>query len=185
MPGVRQLSLMNMSELFLILLLTVGMGVLAPAQTRRQRAPLSARLSKQHPSVYISFVRAAKIASVRTGKIEETVWLRLHNNTRWSIWLHASGVPEEYGDAELYYAVEDAERDERLYGSTRCHACSIIPLHPGKSILFSLPREDVSADRRIRIEFSYDWEDRDDVTAGREVQHSVFFDGSELDKKDR
>jgi hypothetical protein len=39
------------------------------------------RLSKPRPSVYITFVRAARIASPSNGELEETVWLQLRNNT--------------------------------------------------------------------------------------------------------
>jgi len=171
---------MRIGKLFLTLLLMLGLSLIVPAQTRSTRSSRSVRLSKKHPSVYITFVREAKIASVKTGEIQQTVWLRLHNNTRWPIWLDASGVPEEYGDAALYFAVDNVVSGEKLFGSTRCHVCSSAPLSPGKSIIFSLPQEYLKNDQRIRIGFRYDWENSDDAFAGREVEHSIFFSGSKL-----
>src|SRR6185369_8853463 len=122
----------------------------------QKRAP-NVRLSKAHPSVYMTFDHQAKIASMRTGEIEDTVWLRLRNNTRWPIILDMNGVPSKaYGDAALFWDVlcKGNEPDER-----RCHACSFNPLPPGHYILFTVPREDLAKDCSIRVKFSYGWED--------------------------
>jgi hypothetical protein len=175
-----------MSKSVLVLLLICSLILIAPAQRRSvPRANRGGRLSQSHPSVYISFVREAKIASARNGGMEQTVWLRLHNNTRWPIRLDASGIPKEYGDAELYYAVEDTNKGEALFGSTECHVCSSVSLASGQSLIFSLPREYLVKGHRIRIDFSYDWEKQNDVFAGREVEHSVFFYGSNLPESNR
>src|SRR4051812_35069411 len=93
--------------------LLFGMVVAAPAQRRRARRSSSpVRISKENPTIYITFVRQGKIADVRTGEVKEHVWLRMHNNTRWAINIQASGAPKEYGDTSLYYGIETEPRDE-------------------------------------------------------------------------
>src|SRR5436305_540669 len=87
----------------------VGLTAFAALPQRQQKKSVTTgiKLQQKQPSVYISFVRAGKIKPLFTGNSEEHIWLRLHNNTRWSIWLDASDIPKEYGDAALYYTVED------------------------------------------------------------------------------
>jgi len=144
-----------------------------------QRAQ-KARLSPKHPSVYITFERAAKITSDSTGELEETIWLRLRNNTRWPIILDMNGVSSrEYGDAALFH---DVLLDGKVIAEERCHACSFNPLPPGRALVFTVPREDLRQGYSIRVRFSYSWEDGDDVAGGREVEHFVYFHQSSLPK---
>jgi hypothetical protein len=177
---------MRMSESLTCLLLICGLFIAAPAQKRKARRPAcaDARLSKQHPSVYITFERAGRIASPANGAIEERVWLRLHNNTRWAIWHDAQGLPKEYGDVGLFYDVENLE-DHKVEVGNSCHVCSFIPLAPGRSAIFSIPREDIPENHRIRVSFWYEWQDSNDVAGGREVQNWVYFYGSDLPKAAR
>ena len=55
-------------------------------------------------------------------------------------------------------------------------------LNSGKSWVLVIPLDYIDKDQRIRINFSFDWEDRDDAFAGREAEHSVFFYTSKLPK---
>src|SRR5215813_11260462 len=88
-------------SLFFIILSVASCG-----EVYAQRRGQNPRLSQSHPSVYITFERAAKIASDSSGELEETVWLRLRNNTRWPIILDMNGVSsKEYGDAALFHDV--------------------------------------------------------------------------------
>src|SRR2546421_12298774 len=99
----------------------------APISSAQKRAA-NPRLSKSHPSVYIAFDHQGKIASMSNGEMEDTVWLRLRNNTRWPIILDMNGVPSKaYGDAALFWDVL-CEGHEPSY--RRCQACSFNPLHP-------------------------------------------------------
>jgi len=139
------------------------------AQTRAANP----RLSRAHPSVYIAFDRQGKIADLRgIGELKETVWLRLHNNTRWPIVLDMNGVPKAYGDASLFY---DVLSDGKLVFEDRCHVCSSNPLRPGRSLVFTVPQEYLAKGFSIRVKFSFGWEDSSD-----DVEHFVYYHSSSL-----
>jgi hypothetical protein len=66
----------------------------------------------------------------------------------------------------------------------RCgHVCSSITLRPGKSLLFSVPRETLCKNLRIYLVFNYAWETQEGFVAGNEPEHRVYFYGSELSKR--
>ena len=143
-----------------------------PTSFAQKRVP-NVRLSKAHPSVYITLDHQGKIASMSNGEIEDTVWLRLRNNTRWPIILDMNGVPSKaYGDAALFWDVLCEGREPAI---VRCHACSFNPLHPGHYILFTVPRADLAKGCAIRVKFSYGWED-----SSGEPEHFVYFYSSDL-----
>lgn len=206
--------------LILSLCLACSLTPTISAQRRKiQRAPRDIRISKDKPTVYISFVRFGKLEPLHSGESGERVWLRLHNNTRWMLWLEAGGASEGYGDASLFYeveklpkprmvmfesssplpvlsptqpqentsltapVVEDQEECEAF--SERCHSCSIINLPPGRSILFSVPREHLCKDVRLYVSYSYGWEGKDarDFFGDYEPQHNAVFFGSRLPKR--
>lgn len=161
------------SVIFFVILLGIAGSVYA------QRRSENPRLPKSRPSVYITFERIAKIASPSNGELEETVWLRLRNNTRWSIILDMNGIPPEYGDAALFH---DVLLDGKVIAEERCHVCSFNPLPPGRSLVFTVPRADLRQGHSIRVKFSYGWENGNDVAGGREVEHLVYFHHSSLPK---
>jgi hypothetical protein len=116
-----------------------------------------------------------KIAAVKTGVSDQHIWLRITDNMMWPMWLDASGVSNKgYGDVYLYYTVESVN-DGRVVIDSRCHVCSFVPLASGKSWIFVIPLDRLDKDQRIRINFSFDWEDRDGAFAARGPEHSVFF----------
>jgi hypothetical protein len=93
-----------------------------------------------------------------------------------------NGVPKEYGDAALFY---DVLSEGKVIVERRCHVCSSNQLSPGGSLLFSVPSEDLAERGAIRVNFSYGWEHPDDVFAGREPQHFVYFHSSKLPPQGR
>lgn len=96
------------------------------------------RLKRDQPGVYIRFERIGQLRSPNPLDDKERVWLRLHNNTKWSIMLQMSDVPsQDYGDASLYY---DELRKGEVTFRNQCHVCTLNSLGPGKTLLFSLPR---------------------------------------------
>ena len=172
--------MLKVATLITIAMLAVNASA-APqrAQTNKVRQP---RLRRDKPSVYISFERVGKIDPLETGISDQHIWLRITNNTRWPIWLDVSGVPnKEHGEISLYYTIESVN-DGRIIIDSRCHVCSNVPLASGKSWIFVIPLDYLDKDQRIRINFSFDWEGRDGVFAGREAEHSVFFYSSSLPK---
>jgi hypothetical protein len=170
------MKIMNKTLSAVLILFSVN-GLLYAQKRKPHRTPEEFRFKKDSPTVYITFNRVARREPLRAGESDQGVWLRLHNNTRWPIVLEMNGVPSEYGDAGLFYDVL-SERKVILEG--RCHVCSSNRLSPGRSLVFSLPREDLGKGGAIRISFSYGWEDPDDVFAGREPEHYVYFYASKL-----
>ena len=107
------------------------------------------------------------------GEIEDTVWLRLRNNTRWPIILDMNGVPSKaYGDAALFW---DVLSEGNVLSVSRCHVCSFNPLPPGHYILFAVPRNDLAKGYSIRVKFRYNWDDQSD-----DVENFVYFYSSSL-----
>src|SRR5215212_7801727 len=64
------------------------------------------RLDKSKPSIYLEFERRGKRQPLREGEPDEGVWIRLHNNTKWTIYIPTFGVESSYGDVGLFYTVE-------------------------------------------------------------------------------
>lgn len=153
-------------------------AVCIPSHAQRQpkgTSPNSGRISKQLPSVYITLERHGQNSSSDNVAPEERAWLRLHNNTRWAIWFKMQALAtKKDGDGGLFYDVENLKTNEIKIGR-RCHACSIVPLSPGHSFLFSIPAADLEKDSRIRINFWWAWQDHDDVFGSREVESWVYF----------
>jgi hypothetical protein len=159
---------------------------LASAQTRKSgKTSSGVRLSNDKPSVYISYERFGKRKPLLAGESNEGIWLRLHNNTKWKIILPASGVPETHGDLGMFYTLEVVSElpDEIVdipKGNELGHLYSIIELRGGESVLFSVPREHLPKGIVLRVKFSYEWENQNDVSADREVEHTVSYYASKL-----
>jgi hypothetical protein len=158
------------------------------------------RVSKDRPTVYITFERVGNREPRRSRESSEGVWLRLHNNTRWRIDLQAHGLSNVFlegneKEVAFYYHVAAVPKPSTRYREIpfpsspvgeqpECEAPLLgygdlrsgIELPPGKSILFSVPREHVCKNLYVIVDFRYAWE------SGRagEPQHSVRFYGSDI-----
>lgn len=156
----------------------------SPGLTQRAPARQSGRLNMSLPSVYVTFVKTAPRKPLHVEEGEEGIWLRLHNNTRRKIIVKAGGAYKDYGDISPYYEVESTKegKPDIPIGNRPMHIISNADLASGKSFLFSIPREHLAKDLRIRISINFDWEDVDDVFAGREVEHFVYFSSANLPK---
>lgn len=112
------------------------------------------------------------------GNPEDIVWLRLHNNTRWSInFVIYRPVTKKYGAAALYWDVS-CEGTEGLSLTQRCNdsvLCIFKPLPPRHSMLFTVRRSDLGKGCFIRVMFSYKWEHK-----SGEPEHFVYFYSSAL-----
>jgi hypothetical protein len=164
----------------------VGVGatskiILAKTISQRRQRPPKYRLNESLPSVYISFEKIGKAESLDSKEEETYVWLKLHNNIVWPIWTNTSGIPKEYGDVYLYYVIENYEKGERVIDN-RPHFSSYNPLPSGRSWVFVAPLSYFEEDCQICINFSFNWEDSNDVFAGREAEHRVCFLASQLPK---
>lgn len=170
-----------MKGLVFLILILLSVVILHGQQRASADLKSDVRVNMKMPSVYITFERAGQLKSPEPGDDRERVWLRLNNNTKWSLLLEMSAAPsEEYGDAGLFY--DELAKGEVVFRN-QCHVCSINSLGPGKSLLFSLPRTVLAEERGIRVRFSYGWEDQNDVAGGREAEHHVYFDAARLPQK--
>jgi hypothetical protein len=57
----------------------------SPQQHRPRASNEDLRLSKDKPTIYITFERAGERRPLFANESNQGVWLRLHNNTRWAI----------------------------------------------------------------------------------------------------
>lgn len=112
------------------------------------------------PMVLLSFVRRATVKSNDGDGDSNRLFFKLTNNFCAAIWLDMSGEVKGWGDASLYYLIEDRHSGQRVSGTLYCHVCSNNPLAPGQSITFSIPfREaDRGAVMRVAYEFEFDRE---------------------------
>lgn len=151
------------------------------------------KINQSKPSVFISFVKLGKREPLEAGESNEGLWLRLHNNTRWTIWLPSFSVPQGAGEIGLHYDLEEmptsVEQREKP-GVCDCpqlyslpHQASFKPVKPGKSVLFSIPGERLASKHMLRVFFFYDWEQLIDVVTNKEPNHFVYFLLSEIPKE--
>ena len=136
---------------------------------------------QEEAAVFISFVDSRELEPLETGYGRTHLSFRITNNTRWAIWLEMSGVPKEYGDAGLFYTIESGEAG-RVEIDSRCHVCSVNPVGPGRSVLFTIPADYVRKDSRMRVAYSFTWERDNDAVVGSYSTHSVEFYFSYLPK---
>lgn len=73
---------------------------------------------------------------------------------------------------------EDCEAPPGDWGA---HVVAPITLPPGKSMIFSVPREALCKNLKIYLKYNYSWERRDrDQRFDYEPEHRVYFEGSDL-----
>lgn len=170
----------------LVVVLFVCLESALPAS--RSRSNLDMRVVADKPTVFISFVRIGPRKPLEEWESDQGIWLRVHNNTKWSLIFNAAGVPDSsYGDAVLFYRIErtDGEQGRLPIGYQR-HVSSVIQLASGQSLLFSLPREHLAKGLAIQVAYNYEWEltkDRAFIRQG-EPRHLVLFDSSQIPPTD-
>jgi hypothetical protein len=138
-----------LKALFTSLLFVAVLGCMANVSAQRKRTPdnsRSVRLNERKPTIYLDFVRTGKCrytptssvlagdpcSSSRTDIIEtfDAVWLRLVNNTRWAIQVHAKNLfiaPTADGfvlaDRRVVTAVNDGREIDTIYGAEAETGC--------------------------------------------------------------
>jgi len=96
-----------MKWLFTFFIVFILIFSIVSAQTRKpNKISSEIRLSRNKPSVYISYERTGKREPLYESESSEGIWLRLHNNTRWTIIFPSSGAPETHGDIGIFYILE-------------------------------------------------------------------------------
>jgi len=96
--------------------------------------------------------------------------------------LPSSGTQQPKVNTVETLEIEKYKDCEVAFGD-RCHACSVIELPPGKSLLFSVPREHLCENLMLYVSYNYQWEFDEGRFAGSgEPQHNVYFYGSQIPK---
>lgn len=189
-------------KLFLLVIVILGVAVCTYSNSAKERER-SIKLKKDKPTVFISFVRFGRREPLEVGESDQGIWLRLHNNTRWVVWVPSFGVTKEFGDMGLHYTIErfpspvssivigpvepncpkkDVAKDTPV-GYIPRDTKTFRPIKSGKSILFSVPREHLAPGLFIRISFHYDWENFVDAILGTEPEHFIAFSSALIEQK--
>ena len=160
-------------------------GLVSSLAKNDSKTKPTARIRKDKPTTYITFEHLGFRKHEYVGESDEGVWLRIHNNSQWSIFLPAYDVSKNRGDVGLFYEIESTGKrpcDEIPVPYASDHLYSVSELLSGKSATFSVPREHLADDLAIRVRFYYEWEGEHSVARGDDAQHYVLFRGSSIPK---
>jgi hypothetical protein len=203
-----------MRNLFLTTCFLFGLLITTfPQQEKSPVADNDVHISKDHPTVYITFERFGKAINPldlplaepsETSRSKEKgndVWLRLHNNTRWAIrfttWsmyigkgaspkerLTGEGSSFKLGDGmEVSIAYGVEEPDGRGVRYTVIDHYTQSWLPSGRSVIFCVPRPLLSKERTVYVRFNYEWESEQPYAEGHEPGHLARFYGNNLRAK--
>ena len=154
---------------------------LASPSVAQQSSVVHVNASK--PTIYLSFERLGQ---------DDTVWLRLHNNSVWTIRFRTEsayagrdimlsdgrqvkGLVDGLALAPEYF-VEHAIDRVTTNGKDWCTATkSWLP--SGHSVVFSFPRRVLREWEQIYVRFGYEWE-----SSGNDPEHRVKFYGIDLQR---
>lgn len=161
---------------------------LVPALAQKTQTDSSdVRLVKDKPNVYISFEREGAWKPLKKWESNRRVWLRFHNNSKWSIGACMWDIPKEYGGKDIVYEVERYKKtgdDEIPITTSRENSCPREFIPSGGSVLFSVPYEHLAEGLAIKIQFRYEWEtDPDGFSNPLEPKHYAYFYSSDIQKK--
>lgn len=176
---------------FLILLILINASpFLAKQGVGSSSACEKIRLNQSKPSVYLSFEKFGRRLPLYPGEGSEGVWLRLHNNSKWKIYVKTFGVSKEYGDVGLFYQVEKlpgmewkVKESELPSGYSVTHHSSVRTIDSGASALFSVPREHLAEGLIVVVNFSYEWEFAGGIGGDLSIFHQAPFWSTELPKQ--
>jgi hypothetical protein len=175
-------------------------------------ASKDARIDKTNPGVYLTFERLGKAINPLDTRLMEPsttsntkqkgddVWLRLHNNTCWTIqlrtfsmylpkrkpdekpvdWIERAGYLENGSEISVPFDVE--EKDGRRHFSP-FDSFSISRIQSGVSVIFSVVRDNLSKEHSIFVNFNYAWEVGErGFTRTNEPQHRVEYRSHDLQR---
>lgn len=182
----HQMKTMRWFLAFSFLFLSTSLGF---AQTTAQCGiDNDVRIVKDKPTVYITFERFGKALDPNEQKMVQgdqrkklpekgnDVWLRIHNNTCWSInfyqyglylpkqrpgesfkdvLLKRAGILEDGVETALYYSIM---KGNTQIAYTGIDSVDTVSLPPGLTVLFSVDRTHLSAKQSVRVRFNYSWE---------------------------
>lgn len=129
------------------------------------------KYNRKLPSIYLTLEKRASASMMQLAKSKGLLLFRLHNNLKSGIQIEASSAEDGLGDASIYYDVLNQKGE--LIESHPCHVCSLIIVKGGKSVLFTIPKDEVHQENALRIDFEYLWETDEPTLLGQEPIHQV------------
>ena len=127
-----------------------------PGLAQSAKTSRTIKLIPEKPSVYITFVKTGPRKPLHVEEGEEGIWLRIHDNTRWKIFILAEGAYPGYGDFSPYYEVESTSESKTdiPIGNRPVHIVSSADLASGQSAV-SLRQKCLTMDNDINARPSF------------------------------
>jgi hypothetical protein len=187
--------LVRLSICLATFLFVLSLTVEAQNRIRAGKAP-NPTLVAGKSGVYVTFERLGKRTPLRNDENGEGVWLRLHNNMRYSISLCAFGITEK-GEQQITYGkdtqigvkydvvlnpvalTEERPNIDVPTGYNTGSTCHLFRVKSGKSFIFAVPAEHLVKGLSIRIPYIYEWEDE----TINNPTHLVFFNSLNIPQK--
>jgi hypothetical protein len=157
-----------------------------------------ALIDSKVPPQHITFDRIED-PRAQDGRVPQSVWLRLHNNSGCRIVLKALNEPmmskwvkrpegglalvplENIQDGtpfDLAYDIQEKQRKEEPVHATYNHFLYGVVLPPGQSLTFAVLLKHLKAGYHLVLPFEYEWEKK---KSGRiTVEHRVYFFNGDL-----
>jgi hypothetical protein len=163
-------------------------------------------LVKDKPSAYITFERVSQRKPKNKSESGEVIWLKLHNNSAWAIYLNTYSLhtDSEYTeiqtcrgkieslrqgvDVEPLYIAEHTRTGEKIFALEGFTLTGSTWLASGQTLLFAVPREHLVNEVTVYISFSYEWEwkwkgEKPDAEIDyKNIGHQVYFYAYEIPK---
>lgn len=159
----------------------------------------SIKIDSSRPAVYIDFLNIGQGEPLNSSELKERVYLKLVNNSKWSIFVPLFVYGKNDENTGLFYDVE-LERVRKLkdsyyedvevpQGYEQGDCCTgESELKSGKSVRFSVPVSHLSKNLKIRVDFNFAWEidskgnDIVNQSIYPEIKFSAFFTNSMLER---
>jgi hypothetical protein len=179
-------------KLFFIICLSLFLSICCFSQRKGGSEEMSCDylLDATKPSSFITFERYDRRTYVREGESDEGIFLRLHNNTKWNIYLVTNGVDDQNKDHLVSYEVRSIpglewKQLEIPLGTRINHMARIQKVKSGGSLLFSVMKEHLSSGLAIFVYFSYEWEFHGDTAGDFSISHQAPFWSTNLPRETR
>jgi len=147
-------------------------------------------VDNKNPSAYLDCIRSDKGKRHLYSDSTNRVWLKLVNNSIWSIRLLTFSGVGGLGERGVFHRVEkirgwlppDSAPSGYTIPDTGFRSFEVLS---GDSLLLSVPANHLSENLMVRIDFSYQWENREAISSRSLPTHSVTFTHGDLERSIR
>ncbi len=184
---------MKVAKIFFLVLLSVCMFDEIQSQSQKKtktKKVLSYKLNELMPTVYITFEKYETFVYERTRESFDMILLRVHNNSKGTVSFSSyDGSLSPSGKTTLHYRAENvpissnqsSRNNEKVsQGVPDSDVFNELKVKSGKSFLFVVFKDDLEKGKRIKVQFSYPWEDSFSAFLGEEPEHIVYFYASDM-----